>query len=244
MKSACNRRGIVPGIIMTLIASAGFGCSSGHWFGQGGAAVSMNSTATPALAEASPETLRDQARRAESDGDLEAAIELYRQARSTDPDAAGLSHRIAVLHARQRDAEQAVAEFERALEETPRDVKLLNDYGFFLLEAGRLEQAEATLRQALRLDRGNESVRTNLALVLAERGDYIASRKMFVPVVGEAAAWSNVGAVMARKGDWDAAESAFRQASAADPKLPQPHAFLGYAQDRHLPQIVEVGYDR
>ncbi|MFY9529559.1 MAG: tetratricopeptide repeat protein, partial [Candidatus Acidiferrales bacterium] len=64
--------------------------------------------------------------------------------------------------ASRRDWEQAIAGYQRALEQAPQDANLYLEYGTVLKSAGRFAEAIGTLRDALRISPRNERAELEL----------------------------------------------------------------------------------
>ena len=157
--------------------------------------------------------------------DQEATL-LYERARAADPNAIDYARRLAALYDRLGNVARAEQEFQEALQTSPQDMDLLNDYGYFQMRRGEVAAAESTFRDVLSESSAHEQARINLALTLAKQARWQESFETFAPAVGAAAAHSNVGVLMAKAGHYQDAERAFQQALTLDPALPQPRAFL------------------
>ena len=95
------------------------------------------------------------------------------------------------------DAAKAMPYFEQAVQHAPDSPILLRKLGSAQMDAGRLQQAEATLRRVTAM------------------------------VTDDAGAWGMLGQVLWRQGRNAEAMEAFRKAIAADPELPELHNSLG-----------------
>jgi Tfp pilus assembly protein PilF len=164
----------------------------------------------------------------ETAGHLREAVSLYEKGRQHDPEAIDYSRRLAVLYDRLDLPVKARPEYRAAIKCSPDNADTLNDYGYFLYRQGELIEAESQLRRALELAANHERVWTNLGIVLAHQGRYGEAFEAFTRVVGPAAAHSNVGAILAKQGQVEQAQRAFRQALALNPELRQPQVFLAY----------------
>jgi len=163
------------------------------------------------------------------------AIALLLRARANDPEVP-VSHRLAVLYDRVGEHAKAKLEYKKALQADPDDAELLNDYGFYHLSRNNLDEAERLLRRAVDEDDKNQRATINLARVLAARGKHKESYQLFSQVVGPAAAHSNLGVILARQGNQQAAQEAFEKSLELDASLQQPRAFLAYwEQSPHVP---------
>ncbi len=94
---------------------------------------------------------------------LEAEIQAALLERPEHP---GLLAALGGVRLQAGDVIQAVALLERAAHSAPGDVRILSDYGVALTLAGRLSEAELTLRMAMALDAGDDSLRFNLGRCL------------------------------------------------------------------------------
>lgn len=164
----------------------------------------------------------------ESAGHTREAILLYEKARQNDPSLGTLAHRLALLYDRSGDADRAQREFELAVKEDGNNAALWNDYGFFQLRQGSVRAAESSLQKALELDPSERRAAVNLATLYAQTGREQESLELFTGVVGEAAACSNLGVILAKQGQTAKAEQYLQRASAMDASLAQPKAFLSH----------------
>ncbi len=159
-------------------------------------------------------------------GHAREAIAQYERARQLDPTLAGLSWRLGVLFGRLGENTKADTEFRAACAMFPENANLLNDYGYFLVEAGWLDQAESRLRRALEIDGSHPQARSNLGILLARQGRLQESFDVFAAAVGPAAAHHNIGVILAQQGKTAEAKQAFHQALAISPGLEQSRGML------------------
>jgi Flp pilus assembly protein TadD len=92
---------------------------------------------------------------------LRAAIERFRAV-------AALQQGLACCAGHEGYHDEAVAASERALQLEPDNQKFVNDLGWSLLEAGRLEEAEKVLERAVSMDPSDELARENLRISKAK----------------------------------------------------------------------------
>ncbi|WP_165252722.1 tetratricopeptide repeat protein [Paludisphaera soli] len=104
-------------------------------------------------------------------GDLNGAEAAFRDALKKDPRRADAEAKLAVLAEERGDQEQADAHFERALKLAPKDPEILCDRGYSYYLQRRWADAETCLRKALREDPRHARGHNNLGLVLARQGD-------------------------------------------------------------------------
>jgi Flp pilus assembly protein TadD len=167
----------------------------------------------------------------EASGHAREAAMLYEKARTLD-ESLDVSHRLALLYASLKQVEKAEREFQLAAEAHADDPVVLNDYGYFLLVSGRLDEARQWLDKALELDPSSPRARNNLAIALVRQGDIEGSLATFSESVGPASAHSNVGVLLARQGQDEEAVKQFRKALALAPDLEQARAFLNHLETK------------
>jgi Flp pilus assembly protein TadD len=90
------------------------------------------------------------------------ALKLYRAAIEIFPGAAALYDGLSCCAGHEGDHDEAIAAAERALQLEPENQKFVNDLGWSLLAAGRLEEAGKMLERAVSMDPSDELARENL----------------------------------------------------------------------------------
>lgn len=121
-----------------------------------------------------------------SNTDVKAAVEAARVARAKFPNAGAISPAFANALEQSGDSSAALAEAERYTQLAPTQPASFVTYGYYLLERGRYDDAEAQFRRSLTLspkhgDGGNDGV-VALASLLVQRGKAPAARQ----VIGDA----------------------------------------------------------
>lgn len=154
------------------------------------------------------------------------AIALYERARGFDPKLKNVSRRLAVLYAQSKDTAKAKVEFDNAIAESPKDASLRSDAGYFFLQSGDLENAEAQLLESRNLATGHPQGTIHLAMLRAKQERVEESLALFKEVVGPAPAHANLGVILAKAGKRDLAIKHLEEAQRLDPSLPVPPAFL------------------
>jgi tetratricopeptide (TPR) repeat protein len=91
-------------------------------------------------------------------------LALYRSAVELFPAVAVLYQGIGCCAGHEQCHEEAIAASERALQLDPDNQKFVNDLGWGLLEAGRIEEARSTLERATSMDPSDELARENLRI--------------------------------------------------------------------------------
>ncbi len=147
----------------------------------------------------------------------EAAIQ-YERARALDP-GLKVSRQLAVLYDKIGEPQRAQREFETALVQSPKDAELLNSFGYFCYNCGKLDVAEARLREALAINPKYQRAWNNLALVLGQQQRYDECLEAFRKVVSEADAHSNLAFLLTTQGKVAQAKEAYRHALQLEPNL-------------------------
>jgi Flp pilus assembly protein TadD len=94
--------------------------------------------------------------------DYKDGLELYRGAVARFPNVAVFHQGLGCCAGHQGCHDEAVAAGRRSVELEPANQKFVNDLGWSLLEAGRLEEAEETLKRAVSMDPEDKLARENL----------------------------------------------------------------------------------
>jgi Tfp pilus assembly protein PilF len=154
----------------------------------------------------------------ETHGQYGAAVDLYERARHNDP-SLHVAQRLAPLYDRLGDMPHALAEYQRAIKENPRDADVLNSFGYFYYNRGKWSEAEEQLRRALSVSPNHKRAWVNLGLTLGEQGHYVESLEAFRKAVPEADAHSNLAFLLMTQGKRDEAKQEYRRALELNPKL-------------------------
>lgn len=165
---------------------------------------------------------------AEAESKPAEAVRLYEQALVLDPQLVHLHRRLAVLHDQAGNSDRAQAAYQQALAHQPGDVDLLNDFGVYYSRRQQHAAAERLFRAALAAQPDHQRASINLGISLCQQGRLDESYTFFARVVGPAAAYSNIGVLLAQQNHPVEAERHLRRAVALDPTLTQPHQFLAH----------------
>jgi Tfp pilus assembly protein PilF len=137
------------------------------------------------------------------------------------PAAADPQHMLALCHKALGNTAGAAAAFDAALARAPRDPNLLGNYGNFLAQLRRHEEAVALYRRAIELAPSHAEAWTNLGLTLLELGDTGGSRDALERAVvlrpASAAAWRGLGRARRAARDLAGADVALRRATELAP---------------------------
>jgi Flp pilus assembly protein TadD len=128
-------------------------------------------------------------------------------------------------------AEEAIAEYRRALELDPRHAAAHNNLGVRLSAAGRRAEAAREFEAAIAADPGLASAHANLGGELAARGEAAAALASFARAVEldplEASHRFNLGTALAAAGRSDEAQLQLEEAVRLDPREPRAWNNLG-----------------
>ena len=132
---------------------------------------------------------------------------------------------------RSGDDDGAIAEYRKALAQSPDMADAHHNIGVVLDHKGQFDAAIVEYREAVAANPQQGESHYNLAVDLDRRGDYdaaIAEYRRAIEVAPDLAdAHYNLGVDLDRKGDYDAAIGAYRGALTADPDLVDAHYNLG-----------------
>ena len=168
------------------------------------------------------------------------AIAAYRQVRAADPTRPGVAHALAVLYDRSTMTDAAAREYQTALIENPKDANLHCDHGYFLYSTGSLEQAEAALRESLRLQPEHRQATINLALVIGKQGRFDESEQLFTRAIGPAAALHNVGMLRLQSGQSTTGGEMLAEAARRDPSIGQSPRVLAWLKSHPRPDTTRA----
>ena len=113
-----------------------------------------------------------QARALAAAGDLDAAVDLYREVVLMGGGGAGARLELGRLHASREEHHLALEQFESARTAEPENVEAMEAVAVALAAVGRFETAEKELRRILRLHPEHASAHGHLGMVSFRRGLY------------------------------------------------------------------------
>jgi len=155
----------------------------------------------------------------EKSGHFAEAAAYYDRAREADPKLPGVAKRLAILHDRLGNTDQAFTEFQTALKTTPQDPEVLNGLGYFHYSRGQWEAAEKHLRRAIEVDPQYKRAWVNLGMVLCQQQRYDEGLAAFTQAVSKAEAHSNVAFILTVQRRFEEARAQYRIALEANPNL-------------------------
>ena len=104
---------------------------------------------------------------------------VYHKALLLSPESPVVNHRLAIIADKQRLFSAADYHYLAALKARPQDVNLLSDHGYSYSLRGNEEQAEETLKKALRIDPHHKGAMANLGALYAHQNRYSDALVMF-----------------------------------------------------------------
>lgn len=156
------------------------------------------------------------ARLCERQGETAQAERIYRILLEKTPRDARLHHRLAVMAVQRSEFATAEKNFQAAQSVAPPTAELLSDVGYCYYLQHRLSEAEATLKEAIKLEPNCALAANNLGLVFGAQGRFRESVKMFRRNSSEAEAYANLAYVLAQRGELARAEQAYLRALTLD----------------------------
>lgn len=169
-----------------------------------------------------PAALFAAANRALTDGDLDAASDLYRRVLKLAPDVVEVHNNLATALLAQGDVDGAIAIGEQGVARRADFLPLHNTLGNAYVRAGRLDDAMACYEAALRLAPDHHAAAINLADLLRRQGRFDAAARHLDNVVAadpdNAQALLVQGLLLMDRGDHEAAIAPLTRACALAPQ--------------------------
>ncbi len=128
-------------LIVCAILVAGCAGGGGGTSGPGPASVPVSEQAPAGFAEKSAKTHTELGTLYLQSGNLAVALEEARIAAAVDPNYAPAYNLMGLVHVLLNQSAQAQAALERAIQLAPGDPQIANDYGWFLCQNGREQEA-------------------------------------------------------------------------------------------------------
>lgn len=169
-------------------------------------------------------------------GQLQQAERLYQQVLQINPNHADALHLLGVIAYQVGKNDIAVELLGRAITHNARESRYHFNLGNALRPLGRLAEAEASYRTALKLKPNDVDAHNNLGIVLKELGrweDAIACYRAALRLQpADAEAHTNLGALLVEHGNLSEAMTHCREAIRLNPALVEAHNNLGSALKR------------
>jgi Flp pilus assembly protein TadD len=181
----------------------------------------------------------------ERTGNYAGAVRAYNRGLAVEPDNVELLNSLGFALFQQGKSDEAVVALEKALDVDPRHWKAHNNMALASIDIGEFELAEAHYRESLAIE-PQPAIYNDLGYVLERQGMLEeatdAYRQSLELDPASASARYNLGAALARSGDFAEAERQLRLAVETNPNA-QTHAGLGFVlwqQDRDDEAIASL----
>jgi len=169
----------------------------------------------------------------QTQGDLDAAIDLYRDSLSRNPDNAVALSNLGTALAARGEVDEAITQYRRALEIAPNDADGFFNLGNALAIKGELEDAAEQLRAAIEIDPEFTEAIVNLGNVLVETGEIEEAERHYRRSTELEPDWveayNNLGLLAMSQDRREDALALFRQAVGVDPEYADAHSNLAAA---------------
>ena len=170
------------------------------------------------------------ARQLEKGGNPRAAARQYQNAIELEPGNRALLIGYARLLDRERNFAEAIKTYRRVIDANPKDASAHNDLGLCHGRNGQHELARQMLQTATDLKPNRKLYRNNLATVLVDLGQTKPALEQLAHAHSPAEAHYNLGYLLYRIGQKEAAESEFQVAAQLDPNLAAAHQMVAGMQ--------------
>ena len=168
---------------------------------------------------------------AHSGGDLQRALNTFRQAVGLEPDNADALNLLGATLVQLGQAEEAVGHLERASRAQRSNPMILANLAQAYMAAARYDDAHDAFRKASRIDPKNLQFQLGSGAALAMHGRLEEAEAIFRRLAARypnaAPVWLNLGNVLRDRGQLDEAIAAYRSALAADPRLVDARNAIG-----------------
>ncbi|MGW8258374.1 MAG: tetratricopeptide repeat protein [Thermoguttaceae bacterium] len=172
------------------------------------------------------------ARLAEEDGNSDDAERYFQMALKLKPDDLKALLFYARIQENRGSYNKAIALYQRAVQTHPKEPSVYNNLGLCQARQKSLNEAVQAFTRAVQLNPRSLLFRNNLAAVLVEQNRLSEAFANLREVHGDATAYYNLGYLLNKKGDIEAAEHHFAQALRANPKMVAAQKWLNYLHDK------------
>ena len=160
-------------------------------------------------------------------GRLREAAQLYREVLAIDSSHADSWHLLGLVEMGAGQAGLAIGHIVKAIELQPEVSAYHYNLGSALLASGKLTEAEACLREAMRLEPGDPDVPNLLGNVFQNLGRYEEAETQYRAALrldgAHPDAHNNLGSLLTRTGSFEAAETHLRDAVRLQPESLEAH---------------------
>lgn len=163
---------------------------------------------------------------AESQGNLQQALDQYRKALTLNPNHRDTIYHAAVVYVKQKQLPKAIFMWERYVKVTNGDAAAYGNLGFAYELAGRMSDAETAYQKGIKKDPSNAACRVNYGLMLARKERFNEATLQLQTVLSEAEVHYNLASVYEGLGRKEQARVEYKKALAADPAMKEAQARL------------------
>jgi len=178
-------------------------------------------TSLQSPAKAGPDLHVAMGRLYEEQGKLPEAAQQYQQAMKMAPGDVRPVLGYAQVKVREKDLAEATRLYQQAAKIATQEPGVYNDMALCYAQRKMYREAEAAMRQAVRLQPNNGLYRNNLATILVDIGQFNEAFEQLKALQAEPVAHYNLGYLLQKKGQNDEALRHFITAANQDPKLTQ-----------------------
>ena len=166
-------------------------------------------------------------------GNVDAAMDCYKQAIKLNPNYADSYNNIGNLFAIKGNLEAATDFYKQAIKINPNFAAAYNNLGLSLMKQGAPELAVNSYKQAIKIKPNHADAYNNIGNVLRRQGDAksaLASYKKVLKInPAHAGAHNNIGLAYVDEGDAVAAINSYKEAINIDPNYAEAHSNMGMA---------------
>jgi len=152
-----------------------------------------------------------------SKGEVEKARTYLDRLLAVDPDNWRAHNALGVVADFDGTPDEAAVHYRTAIELNPDAAMLWNNLGYSMYLSDNMLSAEENIRKALTLDPGYGPAKRNLALIHARQGLYSEALKVMLTAENESTAFTDVGVLAFKLGDYDQAEILLAEAVRRSP---------------------------
>lgn len=176
----------------------------------------------------------------EKQGDSDGARKLYLKALAANPKNVKTLRELGHFEDRQNHLADAERYYAEAANIDPQNAAVLNDLALCLARQNKLEQSAQLLDQAIALAPSKALFRNNMATVLMEMGQQHQAMGHLMAVHSPAASYFNMGHLLEKGGQLEAAAAHYAEAQRLDPNLQAAGAALARVAPQSPSQVPQT----
>jgi len=166
-------------------------------------------------------------------GELDAAIDSYKQALKIKPDYAEAHSNMGIALQEKGELDAAIDSYKQALKIKPDYAEAHSNMGIALKDKGELDAAIDSFKQALNINPDLAEAHSNMGIALKDKGELdaaIDSYKQALAIKPDyAEAHYNMGVVLQERGELDAAIDSYKRALKIKPDYAEAHYNMSFA---------------